>query len=57
MSVHKYLALLTELPPALTRSEEGRAMGAPLQHVLAVLEKNLELFHENLALQLIFLVL
>lgn len=31
-------------------------MSAPLQHVLRVLEEDLELFHENFALQLVFLV-
>ena len=30
MSIHKDLALLTELPPALARSEERGAMCAPL---------------------------
>ena len=56
MSVHKDLALLTELPSALARGEERGAVGASLQHILAILEKNLELLHEDLALQLILLV-
>lgn len=56
MSIDQNLATLTELPASLTLCEEVRAVGTSLKHVLRVLEQDLQLFHENFALQFIFFV-
>lgn len=56
MSVHKDLTFAAQLPSTLTRCKQGRAVSTSLQHVLTILEQNLKLLHEDLALQLIFLV-
>ena len=56
MSINENLTFLTDLPSALRLSEQGRAMSTPLEHVLVVLEQDFEFFHENFALQLVFLV-
>lgn len=57
VGVDKDLAFVAKLPPALARREQTRAVSAPLEHILAILEQYLEFLHEDLALQLVFLVL
>ena len=56
VSIYENLTFFTDLPSALRLSKQGRAMGTPLEHVLVVLEQDFEFFHENFALQLVFLV-
>lgn len=56
VGVYEDLTFLTELPSSLTRCEERGTVSTALEHVLTVLKEDLKLFHENLALQLIFLI-
>ena len=57
VEVDEYLGFGAHHPLPLCLSKQGVAVYAPVEHALLILEHQLELLHEQLALQLVLLVL